>query len=49
MPEIQREKREDLLDPAHYPFNFELHIAWRMLGLDDVSAFQGIDYSEVNE
>lgn len=49
MPEIQREMREDLLDPEHYPFNFELHIAWRMLGLDDVSAFQGIDYSEVNE
>ena len=48
MPEVQREQREEFLNPEHYPLNFELYIAWRMLGLDAISAFQRVDYSEVD-
>ena len=49
MVDVQNEKIEDLLNPEHYPVNFELYIAWRLLGLDVISAFQRIDYSEVSE
>jgi len=48
MPEVQLEQREEFLNPEHYPLNFELYIAWRMLGLDAISAFQRVDYSEVD-
>lgn len=49
MLQVQQARREDLLNPVAYPLNFELYIAWRLLGLDTVSRYHRINYQENTE
>ena len=49
MREIQQDRRRDILNPERYPSNFEMYIAWRLFGLDGISAFNTIRYGEVDE
>lgn len=42
-------RRYEYLNPEHHPENFELYVAWRLLGLDSVKRMSPVSYANYNE
>ncbi len=42
-------RRYECLNPEHHPENFELYIAWRLLGMDGVDRLSSINYADYDD